>query len=43
VLRCYDPSCHDYSLEGPEWREVREGHFVLANSAEAAAYGRRAP
>jgi oligopeptide transport system ATP-binding protein len=34
----YDPSCHDYSTEGPLWREVLPGHFVLANAKEAEAW-----
>ncbi|HEY9055464.1 MAG TPA: ATP-binding cassette domain-containing protein [Rectinemataceae bacterium] len=38
TLIVYDPSAHDYSREKPSWREVFPGHFVLANSAEEAAY-----
>jgi len=36
----YDPSLHDYSRQGPIWREVFPGHYVLANEAEAAGFGR---
>jgi oligopeptide transport system ATP-binding protein len=36
----YDPGCHDYSVDGPEWVEARSGHFVLANEAELAAWGK---
>lgn len=36
----YDPDSHDYSEEGPEWREVFPGHFVSANRAEAEAMAR---
>jgi len=39
-LTVYDPACHDYSRDRPSWTEIREGHFVLANGAEAAEYGR---
>ncbi len=34
----YDPSMHDYETSKPFWAEVRPGHFVWANEAEAAAY-----
>jgi oligopeptide transport system ATP-binding protein len=36
----YDPACHDYSVEAPEWVEARSGHFVLANKAELAAWAK---
>jgi len=38
VVRVYDPSCHDYSVERPSWVDVGGGHFVLANSKEVEAY-----
>jgi oligopeptide transport system ATP-binding protein len=34
----YDPSCHDYSKQGPSWREAKPGHFVLANEAELSEW-----
>ncbi len=34
----YDPSCHDYSVDKPEWLELEDGHFVLANNKEAEQY-----
>ncbi len=37
-LLVYDPSMHDYEEDGPEWCEIRPGHFVLANKKERIAY-----
>jgi len=37
-LIVYDPTVHEYEKEGPSWREVFPGHFVLANSGEEAEY-----
>jgi ABC-type oligopeptide transport system ATPase subunit len=37
-LIVYDPTIHEYEKEGPSWREVFPGHFVLANSGEEAEY-----
>jgi len=37
-LLIYDPSVHEYAQEGPSWREVFPGHFVLANSKEEVEY-----
>ncbi len=34
----YDPSCHDYSEEGPQWYEIKPGHFIYANSKEMEEY-----
>lgn len=34
-LLVYDPEMHDYSRKEPEWRELRPGHFVLADEKEA--------
>ena len=34
----YDPACHDYSVDKPEWLELEDGHFVLANNKEAEQY-----
>lgn len=38
VLKVYDPSMHDYSLDKPKWVEITPGHFVLGNSLEIASY-----
>ena len=32
----YDPSCHHYENDAPEWMELEKDHFVLANEEEAA-------
>lgn len=37
-LITYDPSCHDYSTDKPEFVEIKPGHFVLANKAEVEEY-----
>ncbi len=34
----YDPSIHDYSVDKPELRELRPGHYVYCNEAELAEY-----
>ena len=34
----YDPSCHRYENDSPEWIELEEDHFVLANKEEATEY-----
>ncbi len=34
-LLVYDPSMHDYSVEQPQWLELRPRHWVLCNKAEA--------
>lgn len=34
----YDPSIHDYSKESPELHEIKEGHFIYANTAELEEY-----
>ena len=38
VLEVYDPGCHDYGVEKPEWVEIEDGHFVLGNKPELEAY-----
>ncbi len=38
VLQVYNPSCHDYSADKPEWVEIEEGHFVSGNKAEIKNY-----
>ena len=34
----YDESVHDYSTDKPEWIEIEEEHFILANKKEASEY-----
>ena len=38
VLKVYDPSQHDYSVDKPTWMEIRPNHFVWANKAEFNKY-----
>lgn len=38
VLKVYDPSQHDYSVDQPEMVEIRPGHFVWGNKAEIEKY-----
>ena len=38
VLKVYNPSQHDYSIDKPKWMEIRPDHFVWANEAEFAKY-----
>ena len=38
VLEVYDPSCHHYETGKPAWTEIEEGHFIMANQEELAAY-----
>ncbi|MBE5856205.1 MAG: ATP-binding cassette domain-containing protein [Lachnospiraceae bacterium] len=37
----YDESVHDYSTDKPEWIEIEEEHFILANKKEASEYKER--
>ena len=38
VLEVYDPSCHNYETDKPQWVEIEEDHFIMANQEELAAY-----
>ena len=40
-LVVYNPEEHDYSQDKPSMVEIRPGHFVWANEAEAADYRRK--
>lgn len=40
-LVVYDPSIHNYSWEKPTFKEIRPGHFVLANRKETEEYIRK--
>ena len=37
-LLVYDPSIHDYSVDGPVWAEILPGHFVYGNQKELDGY-----
>ena len=37
-LQVYDPSVHQYEIDPPEFVEIVEGHFVLANKEEQVRY-----
>lgn len=37
-LSVYDPSVHRYDKEKPVWRELKKGHYILANTEEAEKY-----
>ncbi|HEY4622332.1 MAG TPA: oligopeptide/dipeptide ABC transporter ATP-binding protein [Solibacillus sp.] len=37
-LQVYDPTVHQYETDPPEFVEIEEGHFVLANQEEQAEY-----
>ncbi|MCD7918496.1 MAG: ATP-binding cassette domain-containing protein [Clostridiales bacterium] len=37
-LLVYDPSVHDYSVDGPIWYEIKPGHFVYGNKKEIKGY-----
>ena len=37
-LVVYDPDCHDYSVEKPEWVEIETGHFIRGNRPEIEKY-----
>ena len=38
VVEVYDPSCHHYETDKPEWVEIEPGHFVFANKEEQEKY-----
>lgn len=38
VLKVYDPSQHDYSIEQPEMVEIKPGHFVWGSKTEIENY-----
>jgi oligopeptide transport system ATP-binding protein len=38
VIEVYDPSCHNYETDKPEWIEIEKDHFVLANKEELEGY-----
>lgn len=37
-LQIYDPSVHQYEMDPPEFVEIEEGHYVLANKEEQEQY-----
>ncbi|MGS0972010.1 MAG: hypothetical protein ACVCEJ_02030 [Candidatus Izemoplasmataceae bacterium] len=34
----YDPSMHNYEVNGPELHEITPGHYIYANEAELKEY-----
>ena len=38
VLSVYDPDCHDYSEDKPEWTEIEPNHFIHGNKRELEQY-----
>ncbi len=40
-LVVYDPTCHKYDVDKPEWTEFEPGHFVLANERELDGYRKK--
>ncbi len=40
-LFTYDGSVHDYSVDKPEWVEIKDGHYVYANKKEQAEYKKK--
>ena len=38
VIEIYDPSCHNYDVDKPEWVEIEQDHFILANKEETIKY-----
>lgn len=41
VLEIYDPSCHDYDKNPPQWVEIEPEHYILANKEEIEAYKKK--
>lgn len=37
-LIVYDPKIHDYAVHKPSWIEIKNGHFIWANSLEIKNY-----
>lgn len=37
-IEVYNPDCHNYDEDKPEFIEIEEGHFVLANKGEIHKY-----
>lgn len=37
-LQVYDPTQHQYDMDPPQFVEIEDGHFVLANKEEQARY-----
>lgn len=38
ILQIYDPLCHNYNVEPPQWTEIEPEHFVLGSPSELKAY-----
>ena len=40
-LIVYDPSVHDYSVDKPQWVEIKPGHFIQGNTREIEEYRKK--
>ena len=40
-LVVYDPACHDYEKDKPQWTELEPGHFVRGNARELDGYRKK--
>lgn len=38
TVMIYDPSCHHYETDKPQWVEIEPEHFILANKEEQQKY-----
>lgn len=38
TIEVYDPACHHYETDRPQWVEIEEGHYVLTNQEEQETY-----
>ncbi|MDM8533542.1 ATP-binding cassette domain-containing protein [Clostridiaceae bacterium HSG29] len=38
VIEIYDPNCHNYEVDKPEWVEIEPDHYILANNEETIKY-----
>lgn len=38
AVEIYDPGKHDYTKKPPDWIEIEDGHFILANPKELEKY-----
>ncbi len=38
TIEVYAPACHHYETDRPQWVEIEEGHYVLANQEEQETY-----
>ncbi len=41
LLEVYDPSIHNYTVDKPNWVEIRPNHYIYCNAHELALYQER--